>query len=215
MVMAKKEDHLRMRMEHIRFGKEELERRRKSPVLAKGEEIEAQLKEHYHVYIVDPRLGFNQRTFRFWINYRSVGEEMEYSGWQLGHRHTVEAVIYILQGKGHSVIDGIKYPWEAGDLICVPVFAWQVSLGSRRSDLRSGLCLAQTSQREPGGPDLPGGDHRPVFHGDGDRHLRRGEVSRVLGLRAEGRAGDEDPDPGRSGGPSGGPGRFGSEPLEA
>ena len=142
MVMAKKEDHLRMRMEHIRFGKEELERRRKSPVLAKGEEIEAQLKEHYHVYIVDPRLGFNQRTFRFWINYRSVGEEMEYSGWQLGHRHTVEAVIYILQGKGYSVIDGIKYPWEAGDLICVPVFAWHRHHNESQEDL---IYLAATT----------------------------------------------------------------------
>ncbi len=126
MVMAKKEDHLRMRMEHIRFGKEELERRRKSPVLVKAEEIEAQLKEHFHVYIVDPRLGFNQRTFRFWINRRSVGEEMEFKGWKLGHRHTVEAVIYILKGRGYSVIDGIKHPWEAGDLICVPVFAWHL-----------------------------------------------------------------------------------------
>ncbi len=142
MVMAKKEDHLRMRMEHIRFGKEELERRRKSPVLAKAEEIEAQLKEHYHVYIVDPRLGFNQRTFRFWINYRSVGEEMEYSGWQLGHRHTVEAVIYILQGKGYSVIDGIKYPWEAGDLICVPVFAWHRHHNESQEDL---IYLAATT----------------------------------------------------------------------
>jgi gentisate 1,2-dioxygenase len=124
MVMARKEDHLRMRMEHIRFGKEELERRKKSPVHVKAEEIDAQLKDHNHVYIVDPRLGFNQRTFRFWINLRTAGEEMEYSGWQLGHRHTVEAVIYILKGHGYSVIDGIKYPWQAGDLICVPVFAW-------------------------------------------------------------------------------------------
>ena len=32
MVMARKEDHLRMRMEHIRFGKEELERRKKSQI---------------------------------------------------------------------------------------------------------------------------------------------------------------------------------------
>lgn len=124
MVMARKEDHVRMRMEHIRFGKEELERRRKSPVHVRAEEIEAQLREHYHVYIVDPRLGFNQRTFRFWINRRSAGEEMEFTGWKLGHRHTVEAVIYILQGRGYSVIDGVEYPWEAGDLICVPVFAW-------------------------------------------------------------------------------------------
>ena len=93
MVMVEKEQHLKMRMEHIRFGKEELERRRKSPVHIPAQHVAAQLKDHYHVYIVDPRLGFNQRTFRFWINYRALGEEMEYSGKQLGHRHTVEAVI--------------------------------------------------------------------------------------------------------------------------
>ncbi len=142
MVMARKEDHLRMRMEHIRFGKEELERRRKSPVHVKAEEIQAQLQEHYHVYIVDPRLGFNQRTFRFWINRRSVGEEMEFTGWKLGHRHTVEAVIYILQGRGYSVIDGIEYPWEAGDMICVPVFAWHRHHNESDEDL---LYLAATT----------------------------------------------------------------------
>jgi quercetin dioxygenase-like cupin family protein len=135
MVMVEKEQHLKMRMEHIRFGKEELERRRKSPVYIPAEHVAAQLKEHYHVYIVDPRLGFNQRTFRFWINYRSLGEEMEYSGKQLGHRHTVEAIIYIHQGHGYSVIDGIKYPWKAGDLICVPVFAWHRHHNESNEDL--------------------------------------------------------------------------------
>lgn len=142
MVMAAKEEHVRMRMEHIRFGKEELERRRRSPVLVKAEEIAAQLKEHPHVYIVDPRLGFNQRVFRFWINRRSVGEEMEFSGMKLGHRHTVEAVIYILKGRGHSVIDGKKYPWEAGDLICVPVFAWHLHRNESDDEL---LYLAATT----------------------------------------------------------------------
>jgi len=142
MVTVRKEDHLRMRMEHIRFGKEELERRRESPVLVKAEEIASQLQEHNHVYIVDPRLGFNQRTFRFWINRRSVGEEMEFQGRKLGHRHTVEAVIYILKGRGHSVIDGVKYPWEAGDLICVPVFAWHLHRNESDDEL---LYLAATT----------------------------------------------------------------------
>jgi mannose-6-phosphate isomerase-like protein (cupin superfamily) len=135
MVMVEKEQHLKMRMEHIRFGKEELERRRKSPVHIPAEHVAAQLKDHYHVYIVDPRLGFNQRTFRFWINFRALGEEMEYSGKQLGHRHTVEAVIYIHQGHGYSVIDGVEYPWEAGDLICVPVFAWHRHHNESQEDL--------------------------------------------------------------------------------
>jgi gentisate 1,2-dioxygenase len=126
MVRVDKEVHERMSMEHIAFGKEELERRRRSPVLVRAEEIEAQFREHPHVYIVDPRLGFNQRTFRFWINRRTPGEDTQVGRKTLGHRHTVEAVIHILQGEGYSVIDGTRYSWQAGDFLCVPVFAWHL-----------------------------------------------------------------------------------------
>jgi mannose-6-phosphate isomerase-like protein (cupin superfamily) len=160
MVMVEKEQHLKMRMEHIRFGKEELERRRKSPVHIPAEHVAAQLKDHYHVYIVDPRLGFNQRTFRFWINFRSLGEEMEYSGKQLGHRHTVEAVIYIHQGHGYSVIDGVKYPWEAGDLISVPVFAWHRHHNESQEDRVLGVRAEGRGSDEdayPGGRGSPAG----------------------------------------------------------
>jgi len=33
------------------------------------------------------------------------------------HRHFVEALFYILEGKGYEIHDGIRYDWEAGDLI--------------------------------------------------------------------------------------------------
>lgn len=126
MARVDREVHQRMSMEHIRFGKEELERRKKSPVLIRAEEIEEQFREHPHVYIVDPRLGFGQKTFRFWINRRTPGEDTQEGRKTLGHRHTVEAVIHILKGEGYSVIDGEKYSWEAGDFLCVPVFAWHL-----------------------------------------------------------------------------------------
>ena len=124
MPVFNKEKHLSMRMDHIRFGKEELERRRKSPIHVKAEEIETQLDEHFHVYIVDPRLGFNHRSFRFWIDRRPLEDEPNQRNRKLGHRHTVEAVITILRGYGYSIIDGVKYEWKAGDSICVPVFGW-------------------------------------------------------------------------------------------
>lgn len=126
MVRASKDDFVRMGMEHVRYASEEIERRKKSKVHVSGDDIQEMLKEHTHPYIVDPRLGFNQRWFRFWINRGSVGMEDpgRTEGYGLGHRHTVEAVIYIMQGHGFSLIDGVKHPWEAGDFICVPVFAW-------------------------------------------------------------------------------------------
>src|SRR6266581_521781 len=108
------------------FAKQELERRRMAPVHVKAEDIETRREEQRMPYIVDPRLGFNQKWSRLWIRRGNRGfeESDRTEGWGLGHRHTVEAVIYILKGKGFSLIDGVKHPWEAGDFVCVPFFAW-------------------------------------------------------------------------------------------
>lgn len=37
------------------------------------------------------------------------------------HRHThTEAMLYVLEGSGHSMIDNVRYDWEAGDAVHVP-----------------------------------------------------------------------------------------------
>ena len=100
------------------------------------------MQNHSHLYLVDPRLGFNHRTFRFWINRIPAGEE-EGMGWKtLGHRHTVEAVIYVLQGNGHSIIDGVRYDWAPGDFISVPMFSWHRHLNTGNEDF---IYLAATT----------------------------------------------------------------------
>jgi gentisate 1,2-dioxygenase len=40
------------------------------------------------------------------------------------HRHMNEACIYILEGKGHSVIEDQRYDWKKGDAMHIPFFAW-------------------------------------------------------------------------------------------
>ncbi len=45
------------------------------------------------------------------------------------HRHQIEAIIYIVKGKGYSMMwaEGEKpkrYDWEEGDLFCVPMNWW-------------------------------------------------------------------------------------------
>lgn len=40
------------------------------------------------------------------------------------HRHSCEAILYILEGSGSSTIDGQEYPWQVGDSIYVPPMAW-------------------------------------------------------------------------------------------
>lgn len=114
----------RLGVEQTRFGIEEQQRRKKSPILVRGEDVAREHERVDSVYIVDPRLGFNNKTHRFWINHLPGGGE-EGQAWKtLGHRHTVEAVIHWLGGEGYSIIDGTRYDWEAGDFICVPMFAW-------------------------------------------------------------------------------------------
>lgn len=114
-----------MYMELVRFGQEEKIRRKDSPVHVQREFYEADLPTSTStIFLIDPRLGFNNRTHRFWINRLPPGGQ-EGQDWKtLGHRHTVEAVIYWLAGHGYSIIDGIRYDWKPGDIVCVPMFAW-------------------------------------------------------------------------------------------
>ena len=36
------------------------------------------------------------------------------------HRHISEEMMLVLDGKGHDVHEETRYPWEAGDLVCIP-----------------------------------------------------------------------------------------------
>ena len=40
------------------------------------------------------------------------------------HRHYYEALIFILEGSGYSVIEGEKVEWEAGDALYIPPWSW-------------------------------------------------------------------------------------------
>ena len=37
------------------------------------------------------------------------------------HKHQGGVAIYILEGKGYSVVDGKRYDWEKGDMILLPI----------------------------------------------------------------------------------------------
>lgn len=46
------------------------------------------------------------------------------------HKHHNEAAIYIIQGVGHSVIQGTAYNWEQGDFIYIPTMQWHTHVNS-------------------------------------------------------------------------------------
>lgn len=58
------------------------------------------------------------RTFNIHISEIPVGGETRL------HKHHNEAVIYIIRGRGHSMVQGRRYDWQAGDFLYVPPFSW-------------------------------------------------------------------------------------------
>jgi len=46
--------------------------------------------------------------------------EIEPGGHAGKHRHIFEELILVVTGKGHDIHEETRYPWEAGDLICIP-----------------------------------------------------------------------------------------------
>jgi len=49
-----------------------------------------------------------------------IVQEIEPGGQTGKHRHIFEELLLVKEGKGHDVHDERRYPWEAGDLICIP-----------------------------------------------------------------------------------------------
>ena len=40
------------------------------------------------------------------------------------HRHSYETIIFVLEGRGYSIVEDEKVEWEAGDAIHIPPWAW-------------------------------------------------------------------------------------------
>jgi len=90
-VKSVKERHTELAMHSVKFAKDEQGRRKGQEILFKWPDIEKQLGEHKHIYVVDARLGSNNHTHRLWYDVIPPHTE-EGQDWRtLGHRHTVEA----------------------------------------------------------------------------------------------------------------------------
>ena len=67
-VKTTKQVHTELAMHSVRFAKDEQGRRKGQDVLFKWPDIEKQLGEHKHIYVVDARLGSNNHTHRLWYD---------------------------------------------------------------------------------------------------------------------------------------------------
>jgi gentisate 1,2-dioxygenase len=69
------------------------------------------------------RTGLAGRLTRLPINTFDINEQIIAPASKSGkHRHYTEALFYIIEGEGYEIHDEVKYPWKAGDIMCVPTY---------------------------------------------------------------------------------------------
>ena len=90
---------------------EELRQLRARPRVRKGAEIEfTGGPQHWNVDYMSPGVGLGQTLHIHLQEYAPGGVSKK-------HGHVNEAVFYILDGEGAEDHDGIRYEWEAGDIV--------------------------------------------------------------------------------------------------
>ncbi len=73
----------------------------------------------------------NRQGLVKFYSYDTIWNTLAAPGWRIfmnlikkhggKHVHQGGLAIYVVDGKGYSVVDGVKYPWEEGDLLILPV----------------------------------------------------------------------------------------------
>jgi mannose-6-phosphate isomerase-like protein (cupin superfamily) len=92
---------------------EELERLRARPRVVRGRDLEYFNGPHvYGKHYLEPKDGLGQ-TLHVHLQEYAPGATSQ------KHGHVNEAVFYILDGIGTEVHDGLRYDWDAGDIVIV------------------------------------------------------------------------------------------------
>ncbi len=93
--------------------REEIKRLKKVPRVTKAKDIKLKIgSQRSGVHILTPGHGTSQVLYVHYIVLTPGAKSGK-------HGHMNEAVFYILDGKGHEIHDGIRYDWEAGDVVVV------------------------------------------------------------------------------------------------
>lgn len=69
-------------------------------------------------FLVDRALGYHDNGLSM------VWFQIAPGGWQARHRHGGEAILYVVEGRGYSVIDETRHDWADGDAILVGQWCW-------------------------------------------------------------------------------------------
>ena len=70
------------------------------------------------LFLVDKSIGYHTAGLS------AVMHELAPGLYQSRHRHGGEAWLYGVSGSGYSIVDDVRYDWEAGDLVVVDHWQW-------------------------------------------------------------------------------------------
>jgi uncharacterized RmlC-like cupin family protein len=75
--------------------------------------------------------------------------ELPPGGQSVKHRHTTEAVLYIVRGRGHTTVQYDGQPeeridWEEGDMLGIPLWAWHQHFNDSETDVARYLAIQDT-----------------------------------------------------------------------
>jgi gentisate 1,2-dioxygenase len=93
--------------------------RQQGRIVAPADEIAfGETKMQYISLRISPLSGFAIKTMHAHLDEMAPGAR---SG---RHRHASEAIMYVAEGAGYSVIDDVRHDWSAGDAFVVPSNSW-------------------------------------------------------------------------------------------
>lgn len=99
----------------MRVRKRYVEQQMKGKVLIRDSDREWEMSAQGKLkYYLQPDT-FDDHALRDW--YTFAQDIRKHSG---KHTHQGGLVIFVLEGRGYSIVDGVRYDWEAGDLMLLP-----------------------------------------------------------------------------------------------
>ena len=101
---------------NMRERKEFIERNLTGPVVIRREDRQLfQARQGKLLYYLCPN-NHKETPLQHWRVF--IQEIHTHSG---KHRHAGGLLIYVLEGKGYTVVDGERHDWEKGDLVLLPL----------------------------------------------------------------------------------------------
>lgn len=90
--------------------------REQGKVIIKGKDIPFQQSRQALLRYLLHQRDWDKVAVPFWSVF--INRVKVHSG---RHTHQGGLAIYVLDGKGYTVVDGVKYPWKKNDLILLPL----------------------------------------------------------------------------------------------